>query len=846
MKKTLLQRLTPHALAIGIFLVVSVLFCLPAFKGMMVSTSDLLGWKGIAQQSFDFKEKHGHFPLWTNSVFSGMPAYQIAMQPTINVSLIYLHYLFTFFLPEPASLFFLACTGFYILMVTLRINTWVAIMAALGYAFASYSAVIVHAGHTTKFSSMGYMPAVLAGLILIANRRYILGFTAVMVFSTLLLFQNHLQISYYTFLIALLLAITYAIHTFRTGQLKHLGISVAVAAGASLIALGSYSAMLLPTYDYAHETIRGGRSELKGSVTEQQQKTKGGLDKEYAFSYSYGIDESFTVLLPAYKGGSSGPSELPDNGKAIEALQESQLPQEAVNYFYRFLSSYWGEQPSGTQGTVYLGASICVLFLLGIFLIKGWIKWWLIAATVLGFVLAWGNNLKAINYFLFDYLPFYNKFRAPSMALVIPQLTFAIVAALGLQQLLFEPWEKNFLFKRIKYAGIATALVAVIILFNYFSDNFRSSKDAQVREGISGTLVQMSGGNPQAKMQADQIASSIQAGLISDRKSLYGSDLVRSLVFMSLAAGLVWLGYKKKIPSRYLAIAGVVIVLADLLPVDRRYLSDENYVLKDELLNPVSANAADMQIKQDTGYFRVFDQTSPDGPFNDSKPSYYHNSVGGYHPAKLALYQDLIERQLGTMNMQVFNMLNTKYFIVSDRASRKVVAQINPGALGPVWLVRAIRFVNNADEEMNALNSFNPRDTVIIDKKEQSKIPFQPQFDPAGSILLLENRNDEIRYSFNAAANQFAVFSEIYYPRGWKAFIDGKETPIIKVNYLLRGLAIPAGKHAIEFRFEPAAYKTGNAISIVTGILSWLILLGTLFVVFRAYNSPPVNKQSKA
>ena len=846
MDKTLLQKLAPHALAIGIFLIVSVLFCLPAFKGMMVSTSDLLGWKGIAQQSFEFKEKYGHFPLWTNSVFSGMPAYQIAMQPTINLSLIYLHYLFTFFLPEPASLFFLACTGFYILMVTLRVNTWIAIMAALAYAFASYSAVIVNAGHTTKFSSMGYMPAVLAGLILIANRRYILGFTSVMVFSTLLLFQNHLQISYYTFLVAVLMAITYAIHAVKTAQLKHLGISVAVAAGASLIALGSYSAMLLPTYDYANETIRGGRSELKGDAVDQQQKTKGGLDKEYAFTYSYGIDESFTVVLPAYKGGSSGPAELPEDGKAVEALQEAQLPQEAANYFYRFLSAYWGEQPSGTQGTVYFGASICVLFLLGMFLLKGWLKWWLLAATVLGFVLAWGNNLQSVNYFLFDFLPFYNKFRAPSMALVIPQLTFAIGAALALQQVLFETWDKKVLFKKLKYAGIASALVAAIILFNYFSDDFRSRKDAQVREGISGALVQMSGGNPQAKAQADQIASSIQSGVISDRKSLYGSDLVRSLIFMSVTVGLVWLGYKRKIKSQYLAIASVVLVLADLLPVDRRYLDDENYVMKDELLNPVSANAADLQIKQDTSYYRVFDQTSGDGPFNDSKPSFYHNSVGGYHPAKLALYQDLIERQLSQNNMQVFNMLNTKYFIVADPASRQPVAQVNPGALGPVWLVRSIRYVNNADEEMNALNAFNPRDTAVVDKREQFKIPFLPQFDPNASISLVENINDEIRYTFNAGSNQFAVFSEIYYPRGWKAFIDGKETPVVKVNYVLRGLAIPAGKHTIEFRFEPASYKTGNTISIITGILSWLILLGTLFYEYRAYRRRPVVKPAKA
>ncbi|HUR10081.1 MAG TPA: YfhO family protein [Flavitalea sp.] len=846
MNKTLLQRLTPHFLAIGIFLIVSALFCLPVFKGMMVSTSDLLGWKGIAQQSFDFKEKYGHFPLWTNSVFSGMPAYQIAMQPVYNLSLIYLHQLFTLFLPEPASLFFLACLGFYFLAVVLRINNWVAIFGSLAYAFASYSAVIVNAGHTTKFSSMGYMPAVLAALILITHRRYIIGFATLMLFSTLLLFQNHLQIAYYTFLLSLLLAIAFTIHAVRTKQLRHLAVSAAIVVAAAGIAVGSYSAMLLPTYDYAPETIRGGRSELKADSASTAAKSKGGLDKEYAFTYSYGIDESFTTILPAYKGGSSGPGELPEDGKAVEALQEAQLPQEAANYFYRFLSAYWGEQPSGTQGTVYFGAIVCVLFIAGLFLNRGWLFGWIVAATIIGFILAWGNNFKAINYFLFDVLPFYNKFRAPSMALVIPQLTFSLLASLALQQILFEQWEQKALLKNLKYAGIATALVALLLVFNYFSADFRSTKDSRVKEMISGTVVQMSGGNAQAKAQGDQLATSLQAGVVSDRKALYSSDLLRTLVFMVLTSALIYLAWRKKFNPVYIAIAFVILNLVDLLPVDRRYLSDTNYVMKEDLLTPVSATAADLQIKQDTGYFRVFDPTGSDGPFNDSRPSFYHNSVGGYHPAKLGLYQDLIERQLSKNNMQVYNMLNTKYFIVSNPNTNQSAAQLNPGALGPAWLVHAIHYVNTADEEMAALDHFNPRDTVIIEKKEQTKITFVPEADSSASIRLDQNVNDYIKYSFRSARNQFAVFSEIYYPRGWKAFIDGKETPIVKVNYALRGLAVPGGTHTIEFRFEPASYRLGNTISMIMGVLSYLLLIGALIWEYRNYRKRSVQTTVKA
>jgi hypothetical protein len=852
MNKTLWQRLTPHAIAIGIFFIVSCIYCLPAFKGLVVAQPDLQGWKGMAQQSLEFKEKYGHLPLWTNSLFSGMPAFQIASSMTINIHIAHLDNLFQLFLPAPASLFFLACVGFYILTVVLGLKSWIGIFGALGYGFASYNAVIAAVGHTTKFSSMGYAPAVLAGLILLTQRRYVLGFITTLVFSTLLVFQNHLQIVYYTLLMAVCLGIAYAIHAFKQRDLRHLGIIAGLALIAGLMGVASFAVVYMPTAEYAKETMRGGRSQLTQAVSAEKaasNKSQGGLDKEYAFRWSYGIGESLSVILPAVRGGSTGAAELPEEGKAVEALQEAQLPGDAVNYFFGRLSSYWGDQPN-TSGPVYFGVLICLLFIAGLFVVRGWHLHWIVAATILGFILAWGNNFKAVNYFLFDYLPLYNKFRAPSMGLVMPQLTFALLASMALQQILYVDWDRKILLKRFKYALITTGAVAAILIFSYISADFKSENDRQSREAIAQTLTQaMSQGqqpSPELMQQNNTVASSVMGGLVQDRKSLYASDLVRTLVFMALCIGLVWLGIQKKVKPLYLVIALIALNLIDLLPVDSRYLSKQNYVEQEDFSAAFIPNRADLQIKQDTGYFRVFDQTPPDGPFNSSRAAYHHNDVGGYHPAKLALYNDLMSEQLGKGNMQVYNMLNTKYFIVANPADQQPVAQLNAGALGPAWLIKTIKYVNNADEEMKALDAFNPRDTVIIDKRERSKIPFEPQYDSTGSIQLIQNLNDKINYRFKAATNQFAVLSEVYYPHGWKAFIDGKEAPIAKVNYVLRGLAIPAGTHDIELRFEPASFKTGNTISIVIGIISILILLAGLWWEWKHFNKTiPVAEKHK-
>jgi hypothetical protein len=602
--------------------------------------------------------------------------------------------------------------------------------------------------------------------------------------------------------------------------------------------------MLLPLNEYAKETMRGGRSELTSSISKDD-KTSGGLDKEYAFNWSYGIGETMTFVLPAAKGGSSGGKELGENSKAVEAMQEAQLPTDAINYFYQYLSSYWGAQPN-TSGPVYFGVIVILLVIAGVFLVRTWHLGWLIAASLMGIVLAWGSNVSSINYFLFDHLPAYNKFRAPSMALVIPQLTFALLSAMTLQYLLYGDWQAKLLWAKLKPAAIVTGVLAIIMIWGYLSSDFKAGRDSETRSMISQSMERaMSQGKQpteQAIQQANTVSTSIMSGLVTDRKNLYGSDLLRSLIFLAIGAGLIVLSARKKFSPLYLAIAFVTISFIDLIGVSLRYLSSKEYIDNTELLETAfTPNQADLQIKKDTGYYRVFDQT--ESFTNESRSAYFHNSVGGYHPAKLALYNDLIQNQIAKNNMQVLNMLNTKYFIVANPQNQQPVAIPNPEALGPVWFVKAVKMVNNADEEMKAMDNFSPKDTAIADKREQSKITVATQLDSTASIKLVQNLNDQILYESKSTSNQFAVFSEIYYPHGWKALIDGKEFPIARVNYALRGLSIPAGNHTIEFRFEPASKATGDLISLIIGLLSILLVAGGLFWEWKKSNSVPASSK---
>lgn len=833
MKKFDFKTILPHIIAVVVFIIVAAVYCKPALEGKVLEQHDIIGWEGMARQSVVFNEEHGFFPLWTNSMFSGMPAYQIYLDGGSNITVFHLQKLFTLGLPKPLNFFFLACIAFYFLCVVAGANPWLGILGGISYAYSTFDPIIVAVGHDTQMMSIGYAPAVLAGLLLLFKQRYWTGFAITTIFASLMLMQNHVQVVYYLLIVAFIMFVAFLIKCIQEKQT-----AIAIKAGllgatAGLIGLGTTAVTMFPTYDYASESMRGGRSEL--TLGDTSVKTKGGLDKDYAFRYSLGFGETFTFMIPALYGGGNGSDEFRSADTRF-AEQFSALgvpPEQALQYQNAY--AYWGEQP-GTSGPVYLGAVICLLFIFGVIYLRGWVRWWLLASSAFGLILAYGYHLSSVNYLLFDYLPFYNKFRAPTMALIIPQLCFPLMGILALHKLTLRNPQEEVL-KKLKVTGIvAGVLIALMGLF-YMNASFEGPNDKMLQQNFTQSFLQQvpPGQEVPAQMQqqAEQTSSSLINALQQDRRSHMGGDLLRSTILMALALVMLWLYVRRKLTEA--VVFGGLILLSgfDLLGIATRYLNAGKYVDEHEYDAAFLPSAADQQILSDPDHknFRVFNQTVD--PFNDASTSYHHNSVGGYHPAKLALYQDLISHQLAKGNMEVYNMLNTKYFIVQDPQTGRPAAQLNPGAFGNAWLVDGVKIVPGPNEEMLALDNTDLRDTVVVEEKYKNQIRSDIQRDSAASIRLLSNMNDRITYEFESASPQVAVFSEVYYPRGWHAYVDGNKSDFFRANYALRGMYLPAGSHKVEFRFEPASYYTGRTVSIISSILAFLILLGAVFFAWR-------------
>ena len=843
MKQINFKQLIPHLAAVVIFLVLSVVLNKPALEGKVVQQSDVIQWKAMAQQSFEYKEKYGHFPKWTNSMMSGMPTYQIALGPKspMNINMTYVQDILTLGFPKPVFYLFIAALCFYLLCIVVGVNPWISILGGVAYAYCSYNPVLIAGGHDTKLLSMAYAPAVLAGIQLIFKQKYWIGSAVLLTAGILLLGQLHQQIVYYTLLMVVFMTVPFIINCIREKNIKHLAISAIISLGIGAVILGTMAMSYWPTYEFSKETMRGGRSEL--TQKEKKNETKGGLDKDYAFMWSYGKAETMTLLVPNAFGGSSAEG-LGEESKAIEVLQENAqtLPQGFAQQIAQSSPMYWGELLS-TQGTVYLGAIICLLFLFGAFFSKSEHRWWLVAITIFGIVLSWGKNFEAVNYFLFDHLPFYKKFRAPSMSLVIPQLSAALLAVIFLNEFVKTEKEKLWpLFK--KCLIVAGATVAVLGLFYFFAD-FSNTATSDLRKNINEGL----------QGKGSDFTRSYFNALKADRQAFYLSDMWRTVGFIFVLVAAMFLYAKNYIKPVVVYAALILFCVIDLFGVSKRYLKEENFVDATDLESSYTDTRADLQLKADTSYYRVIDLAFPNGngygidvgnSFNSALASYKHNTIGGYSPAKLGLYQDLIERQI-YKNIQgwgsnptakdsfpVLNMLNMKYAIIPDQQDPKQTqAVINPFALGNCWLVKEVRFVKNADEEMKALDSFDPAAVAFVDERFKASVPFSPVYDSTATIKLIENKNDEIKYEFNAAGNQFAVFSEIYYPHGWEAFIDGKKTPYVKTNYALRGLAIPAGKHTIDFIFDPASVRQGEQIARYSNIFAVLFVLFCIFMVWK-------------
>ena len=810
MKKFSWKPLIPHIIAVGIFLVVAVIYCSPALEGKVIQQHDITQWKAMAKDIHDYKDQHGKAPLWTESMFSGMPGYMIATEAN-NVIPYYFQEALSLFLPKPFKFFFLACVCFYIFCLVLRVNPYIAIIGALGYAYATYNPIIIGAGHDTKMLSIALLPGLIAGLILIYERRYWLGAGLTAAFTGALISVNHLQITYYGLIIAFFMTIAYVIRWIMQKQWKHTAVALVFALVAGLVGVLSNAVTLFTTYEYSKETIRGG-SQL---ADDKSAIGKTGLSEEYALSYSMALTEPLVMMFPRMYGGSRFGTELEqEKSKALERVQESPAPQIASQLP---LIYYWGGIGS-TDGPPYAGAIICVLALIGFFVLSNKHKWWILAAIIFSTMLSWGSFFPEFNKTMLKVLPFYDKFRAPSMIIVIPTFLLCMMAMLTLHKLLYQSAKAQLLpaFKKGLYLVAAVFGVALLL---YLSLDYSGEIDKQLLSNAA-----------QYPEQVQQALKAFLSGMKEDRAHLFLMDILRTAFFGGLAILLLWLFLKNK-ASRTVALFVIgIFAFIDVIAIDSHYLNKEDYQIADDYeAENFAPRPEDTRILQDKGYYRVFDLRAGGvaAAFNQgAMTAYFHKSIGGYHPAKLSIYQDLIEKQLYNFPncLPVIDMLNTKYVIDMDQQGQPVVKQ-NPGALGAAWFVKSIKWVNGPKEEMDALTSFNPRDTVIIDKKFQSVAGQAFSSTPGDSIFLIKADNDAISYQTKSATPQFAVFSEVYYDKGWKVFVDDKEAQYVKANYVLRAMPVPAGEHKIEFRFEPGSHKIGSMVTLICSVLM-LGLLG--------------------
>ena len=827
MKSSWFKKLVPHAVAVLIFLVVAFVYCKPVLEGKVVAQSDVTQWKGSAQQSVEYAKTHdGVYPLWTNSMFSGMPAFQITYSAN-NLVPWMAHNILSLSLPKPVNFFFLASICFYFLCILLRVRPVFGIMGALAFAYCTYNPVIISVGHDTKMVSIAYMPALLASIILIYEKKYWIGAGLTALFTSVLISQNHPQIDYYLLLAVGIMTIFYAVRWIQNKEWRHIGLVAAFTIIAGITGVLTNAVTLFSTYEYQKETIRGGGTALFDS-TANKENVKGGLTKDYALSYSMNITEPFVMMVPRMYGGSSDHLEVSEeDSKAIEKLRI--YPNEVQQQVIPLLNFYWGgmvkDTDIGTSGPPYVGSIICVLAILGMFILDGKHKWWILTAVGFTIMMSWGSYFDALNGFLYKHFPLYNKFRAPSMILVVSQLLLPMLAVLCVDKIA-SITDKKTLLPAFKKGLIAIGSIFGLLLIIYMMSDFMSAADTAFMSRVKSS----------ADPQALQVFGGFFEGLREDRKSLMMGDILRSLGFGLVALLLVFLALRKTIGILALGIGLIIFVLIDNLTIDVKYLNYENYREKLDNESVFTKTQADNEILADKSFFRVYNYSG--NAFKDGITPYHYNSIGGYHAAKISIYQDLIEHQFARQqpNMPVLNMLNTKYLIQKDRNGQTQSYQKNDGALGNCWLVKSIQFVKDADAEMNALGNFNPKDTAVVQESFKSSIPFEPVHDSSASIALVKNDNDIVTYTFNAASNQFAVFSEVYYKSGWNAYIDGKETPIVKVNYVLRGLAVPAGKHDIKFEFKPQGYYKGRSLTSIFSIVLLVVLAVGIFMEWRSRN----------
>lgn len=808
-----------HLAILAAFVVICFVYFSPVLQGKAPAQSDVIQSKAMQKEIMEYKDKDGKGPLWTNQMFGGMPAYQIWVQYAYNGAT-YGIALITKALPNPVGTVLLLLVGAYFLFITLKVNPWLAAAGAIAFAFTTYNFVLIATGHSNKALAIGFFAPIIAGILMTLRGRYLLGASLTALFLALEIRANHVQMTYYLFLSLLILVGMELYQAYKNKTLPAFGKAIGFLTGAVVIAVMINASLLWTTSEYAAETNRG-KSNL--TSTEAGTKEKAGMTKDYAYAWSQGVGESFTFLIPNLYGGATGIDELvkPESNlyKAVSADfsggdpgQTNQVIQQLAQGFN--MQEYWGEKP-GTSGGYYFGAIVCFLYIFGLFIVRNRIKWWILATTVLFMLLSFGKNFPLISDLFYDYFPLYNKFRAVESILAVVGLMVPVLAFLALKEAQEGNIEQKQLVKKLTWsAGITGGFALIVALAPTLLFSFKTNNHAEIVQALT-----------QALQNNAAAAQKLTNALVQDRAAIARADAFRAFLFVAIGYAIVWAFLTKKLNAQLAFGLLALAVLIDMWQVDRKYLNNKNFESKTTLANYFQPRDVDTFIASDKDpNFRVYDQSI--NTFNDASTSNFHKTVGGYHAAKLKRYDELIQNQFSkSVNQDVLDMLNTRYFITQDQQNGSYKMSRNATALGNAWIVKSVQFVKNSDEEMKAINSFDPKQEAIVDEQYKKLLDTtRLGADPSAFIKLEKYHPDHLEYSYSAPRDVIAVFSEIYYDKGWNMYVDGVQKPYFRADYVLRAAQLEAGNHKVEFKFEPKSYYTGEKISLAGTILLVLCL----------------------
>ena len=805
--KCFLKNLLPHTLVIFGFVIISLTYFNPVLQGKKIFQSDIMQYIGMAKQQNDFRANTGEETYWTNSAFGGMPTYQLGAHYPNN----YIKKIDRVlrFLPRPADYLFLYLIGFYVLLLVLKVDYKLAVLGSLAFGFSTYLIIILGVGHNAKAHAIAYMPLVLSGILLTFQKKYVFGFLLTTVALGLELSANHYQMTFYLLLLVLVLGLVFLIEAYKNSALVEFFKGIVVLLVAVLLSIGLNATNLLATQEYVKESTRG-KSELTINPDKSPKEITNGLNREYITAFSYGKVETLNLFIPRFMGGGSYENVGKNSETYAYFKKLGATPIQALNEVKQ-TPTYWGEQPI-VEAPAYIGAVVIFLFILALYLVKGPEKRWLIIGTVMSLLLSYGKNLEFLTDLFIDYFPLYNKFRAVSSIQVILELCIPILAVLGLKELIAKGHDKKEQVKALKNTLFITLGITVtLLIFKNLLFDFVGNNDGRFIDAYGQGFID---------------------AVKSDRIVFFTNDTLRTLILILVSAVTIWFFLKEKVSKDLFLVILGILILFDLVAVDRRYVNNEDFVAASLVQNPYQANQIDIGILKDTTHYRIFDLTT-----GNTKPSYFHNSLNGYHAAKMKRYDDVFNFYITQNHLGVLSMLNTKYIIAQNEEGNATTYE-NSEAHGNAWFIKNILFVKTPDEEILSLDSLDVKNNVVINKDEfgqffKTESASAYRLDSIANVKLVAYQPNYLKYKTNNLNDGFLVFSENYYAQGWNAYLDGKMVPHLRVNYILRGLQIPSGNHVIEFKFEPQVIETGSTITMLSSVTLLLLLISGLFFEFR-------------